>query len=168
MGDRVREALASALASRGAFDDAVVLDLFAGTGALSFESISRGASRALLIERDRRVARTIEQSAATLGITDATRVESIDLLADPERVAARLAQSPEAPFSLVFVAPPYKDVTLVSSLVTALARSGSIQPDGWIVLEHPTRTSLEVPDGLAERTRYRYGDTSILLAQVAE
>ena len=168
MSDRVREALASALASRGAFEDAKVLDLFAGTGALAFESLSRGAARAALVERDRRVARTIEESAQTLGLSDRARiVHGMDLLGPAETVAAKLAAFPEAPFSLVFVAPPYKDVGATVPLVRALTGSGALAPEGWVVFEHPTRTALQVPDGLAEEARYRYGDTSILLLRAS-
>ena len=61
--DRAREALGSALESRGAFDDAHVLDLFAGTGALGFEALSRGASDAVMVDCDPRVVRQIKQSA---------------------------------------------------------------------------------------------------------
>ena len=167
MSERAREALASALASRGALAGASVLDLFAGTGALSFEAISRGAARALLVERDRAVARTIGESAKQLGIAAEVRVLSLDLLADPESVAERVAESAEAPFSLIFVAPPYRDVPRISPLVTAVVRCGALTEGAWVVLEHATRTPLEAPEGLAEAARYRYGDTSILLAQVA-
>ena len=164
MSDRVREALASALASRDAFEDAAVLDLFAGTGALAFESLSRGARCAVLVERDRRVARTIAESAGTLGLADRARVVAgMDLLGAAEPVVEEVAAFPEAPFSLVFVAPPYKDVPATVPLVSTLAASGVVAEGGFLVFEHATRTALAVPDGLAEDARYRYGDTSILL-----
>lgn len=168
MSERVREALASALEARNAVAGTSVLDLFAGTGALSFEAISRGAARALLVERDPRVARTIERSAASLGIAAETRVLRLDLLADPSAVAARLAAAPEAPFDLVFFAPPYADVPAAVPLVEALVPSGALTAEALVVLEHPTRTPLSVPAGLASVSRYRYGDTSLLLAQVTE
>ena len=66
--DRVREALSSALESRGAFGDAVVLDLFAGTGALSFEALSRGAASAVLVDRDSRAIRELHEAEAQGGI----------------------------------------------------------------------------------------------------
>ncbi len=167
MAERVREALASALEARGAIAGASVLDLFAGTGALSFEAISRGAERALLVELDRRTGRTIEKSAAALGIGSQARVLPLDLWGDPATVAARLAAAPEAPFSLVFVAPPYKDVSRIPSLVGAVVRAGALTEEAFVVLEHPTRTPLDPPVGLATVARYRYGDTSLILAQVS-
>lgn len=166
MSERVREALASALESRDGIAGANVLDLFAGTGALSFESISRGAAQALLVEHDRKTARTIERSAAQLGIDDRVRVVSLDLFAAPDAVASRLAAAPEAPFGLAFVAPPYKDVPRTPPLVEALVRAQVFTTDSLVVLEHATRTPLDVPHGLVSVARYRYGDTSLLLAQV--
>ena len=88
--DRVREALASALQARDAFDGACVLDLFAGTGALSFEALSRGASHAVLVDRDSRTVRQITQSAKELGLGEKVHAVRLDLLSDPASAVSKL------------------------------------------------------------------------------
>src|SRR5688500_3166544 len=158
MSEPARGALADALASRGILDGARVLDLFAGTGALSFEAISRGADRALLVDHDRDAARSIRASADKLGIVDRVRVVSRDLLSDPDHVAADLAQAVEARFSLVSVAPPDPHTPATRALAAAMAASGAPRGGACVVTEHPARIPLPCPAGLAAAARYRYGD----------
>src|SRR3954469_11678765 len=98
---RVREAVFSALDARGALVDASVLDLYAGTGALAIEALSRGAQSAVLVERDRNVAATARLNLETTGFARAGRVEVRDVVAFTKR------PPPEAPFDIVFCDPPY-------------------------------------------------------------
>lgn len=168
--ERVREAIASALDARGAFATDVVLDLFAGTGALAFEALSRGAKRALLVERDRRVARAIEKSAAELGLADRVRVAVVDLSRAAPAVE-RIAAADGGPFGLVFADPPYDEIDSVRPLLSALAAKGALGEGAWVVIEHAAKrppsfvTGAETLVGLDSVSTYRYGDTAVVIAR---
>jgi 16S rRNA (guanine966-N2)-methyltransferase len=162
--ERVREALASALEARDAIAGATVLDLFAGTGALAFEALSRGAGRAVLVDRDRRALAAIARDAETLGLGDRVRTRPADLLAkDPERIAVLLRR--DGPFTLVFIDPPYAEVARIPPVVGALVAAGALTPGALVVLERASRSPAP-PMGLASVAAYRYGDTAIDVGRV--
>jgi 16S rRNA (guanine966-N2)-methyltransferase len=161
--DRVREALGSALQARDAFAGAHVLDLFAGTGALGFEALSRGAVDLVSIESDRRAVRAIRENAESLGLSDRTRALELDLLGPPDRVVTRLRAEATTPFTLVFADPPYAEIAGALSLITALHREGLLANRAKIVVEHGHRDRPERPDCFGELACYAYGDTSIAL-----
>jgi 16S rRNA (guanine966-N2)-methyltransferase len=174
----VREALASALESRGAFDGARVLDLFAGTGALSFEALSRGAAGAVVVDRDPRTIRQITQSATELGLGPEVRPVRVDLLGDPASAIAKLPATDEgfslvfvdAPYSeidLVFVDAPYSEIDSVRPLLDALVASERLTHGAWVVIEYPAACGWTWPNGLAPDADYRYGQTGISLGVYA-
>jgi 16S rRNA (guanine966-N2)-methyltransferase len=149
--DRVREALFSAL---GPIDGrARVLDLFAGSGALALEALSRGAAHAVLVEKDARAAAVIQRNLEALEI-------------DPDRAALRRRDALKAvrdareageSYDLVFLDPPYRLATglgpaLADSLVPVLA------PGARVIGESDRRTPLDLP-GLSTTFERRYGDT---------
>lgn len=154
--DRVREALFSSLAS---VTGARVLDLYAGTGALAIEALSRGAASAVLVENARPALVALRGNLATLGLTEVARVV-------PEPVArfvARAANLGENAFDLVFADPPYDCVDSAFEALETLAPS--FAPGVRIVLEHaskrPPRASAR-PIPLLEIVRTReYGDTAL-------
>ena len=158
--DRVREGLGSALASRGAFDGANVLDLFAGSGALSFEALSRGAHHAVLVDNDPRVLRDIKKSANELGLIESVRTVRADL-SDPETAAKRIAN--DHPFDLVFVDAPYASIPMVPPIINVLRHRMLLAVGAFIVVEHPTTHSWHWTNGLASEAEYRYGQTRISL-----
>lgn len=161
--ERVREAVASALEARDAFDGAAVLDLFAGTGALAFEALSRGAERATLADRDRRLVRSLERVARELDLGDRCAVRCVDLLGDPARACEMLA--PDGPFTLLFADPPYAEVAKVPPLLQALVAGGVLAPGAWVALEHAVQQPPpHLP--LASVARYRYGGTAVVLGTV--
>jgi 16S rRNA (guanine966-N2)-methyltransferase len=122
--DRTRETLFSMLASRlGSFEDLRVADLFAGSGALAFEAMSRGARSATLVESDSAARRAITSNAATLGA-------EITLLAHS---ALALRPAP-VPFDLVLADPPYKPGSGTAAR-TAVEEAGWVAPGGWLVIE---------------------------------
>ena len=160
--DRVRQALFNILGDR--IVDAAVLDLFAGTGAFALDAISRGASRAVLVEKDRRAVAVIRENVTTLDVEDRVTVKSFDVLQKPGRLA-ELAR----PFDVVFIDPPYRvteNVTpgsAIGDLLDVLFRDIVVRrPDGCVVLEHDRRATIDDvwecfrPDGC--RT---YGDTGL-------
>jgi len=143
-----------------------VLDLFAGTGALGFEALSRGASHAVLVDRDPRTVRQITQSAKELGLGTEAHAARLDLLSDPASAVSKLPTT-ESGFSLVFVDAPYSEIDSIPSLLDALAASGRLTPGAWLVVEHPAAHDWSWPNGLAPDADYRYGQTGISLGVYA-
>ncbi len=123
-GDRVRETLFNWLAP--ALPGARCLDLFAGTGALGLEALSRGAAEVVLVERDRRIADGLRGNLTTLAATDA-RVEVAD-------GAGYLQGRPTAPFEIVFLDPPYGS-GLLEVCCQRLATAGWLTPGAQIYIE---------------------------------
>ena len=157
--DRVREALFSALAARDILQGARVLDLYAGSGALGLEALSRGAERAVLVESDRRTATLIQANARSLELAGA-QVQARSVL-------EVLRGEPDAAYDLALLDPPYPlgEEELADTL-TALA---PWLADGALVVVERSSRSPEPrwPGGwVAERVR-RYGETAIWLAEPA-
>lgn len=141
-----------------------MLDLYAGTGALAFEALSRGASRAVLVDRDRRAIAAARRAATELGLADRVRLITLDLGRDPARAAERLAREAGGAYDLVLADPPYAEVDRVPPLLEALAARGAVAPDALVALEHATRQPPAALHGLASIASYEYGDTAVLLA----
>ena len=162
--DRVKEGLSSALQSRGAIVNADVLDLFAGTGALAFEMISRGARSALCIEWDKKCIATLQKNAESLGIAEKVRILRLDLLKQkPEIVTERIAQQ-RAEFGLVLADPPYAQTDSAMKLLDTLVARAVIAEKGWIAIEHAKRHPLPETALLSLVANYNYGDTCITIA----
>lgn len=157
--DRVREALFDALTARLGPDLGAgrVLDLFAGTGALGLEALSRGACRAVFVERDRPALRALASNIETLGATDRALVVAGD--AEGPVLARALA---DGPFALLLLDPPYRmDAAEVGEIV---GRSlGGLAPDAVIAWEHASGTRPEAPPGWTDDRTYRHGDTAVTL-----
>ncbi len=142
--DRVRETLFNWLAP--VVHGAVVLDAFAGAGALGFEAASRGAGTVTLVERDPRVAALLRSQAAELASTDSLRVVTADVL-------TWLREQPQSRFDLVFIDPPYARPELRTGLLQALIEGDHLTPGVLLYLEWPKReqdplTAMEM-DGLS-------------------
>lgn len=121
--DRVRETLFSMLSSRiGSFADLRVADLFAGSGALGLEALSRGAAEAVFVETDRTAAATIRSNAAKFGI----KAQIIS--------GSAFALPPSDPFDLIFADPPYAAGS-GTALVAAVVTAGWLAPSGWLSVE---------------------------------
>jgi 16S rRNA (guanine(966)-N(2))-methyltransferase RsmD len=154
-GDRVRVTLFDILGP--AVAGTRVLDLFAGTGAVGIEALSRGAARAVFVERDRDALRALRANLAALGLgRDAARVVGADALAALPVLAAS-----EAPFDLVFLDPPYAG-DLASKVLAALAGTPLVHAGTEVVVQHFTRTPPRAPAGLVPRREpRRFGDTTL-------
>jgi 16S rRNA (guanine966-N2)-methyltransferase len=145
--DRVREALFSML---GDVEGARVLDLYAGSGALGIEALSRGAAAATFVERDARAVAAIERNLAAVGV-------EAELIRDD---AVRFMARSEGEFDLVFCDPPYDSATAVAGTLTERLPALTA-PDARIVTESDKRNPLDLPFPLLrERT---YGDTRIAI-----
>jgi 16S rRNA (guanine(966)-N(2))-methyltransferase RsmD len=155
--DRVREALFGILESAGVVRGARVLDLYAGTGALGLEALSRGAARAILVESAREALAAVRGNVASLDLDDRARV----LAGDVRDVVRRLEG--EAPFDLVLADPPWAlvDTGEVARALGGLAASPLLAVDGLVVLEHSSRGAPPAVEGLAPQQTRRYGDASL-------
>ncbi len=150
-GDRVREAAFSLI---GRLDGDVVLDLFAGSGAMGLEAISRGASRAVFVESDRDACRALNANLDKLRLTGAT-VLCTDAQAALASEVARGRQ-----YDLVLADPPYETFSrLQPALATYLP--AVLADDGLLVLETAAKVEPELP--LVKRTSRRYGSARLTL-----
>lgn len=145
--DRVRETLFNWLGM--ATPGARVLDLFAGTGALGLEALSRGAGEAVLVERDPRVARALTDNLATLGI-DRAEVKVAD--------ARHFLAEPPRSFTLAFVDPPFRQ-GLAAPCCAAL-EAGWLAEEAWIYVETESTLAPEVPAGWRLHREVRAGDST--------
>jgi 16S rRNA (guanine966-N2)-methyltransferase len=153
--DIVREAMFSALDARGAIVDAVVLDLYSGSGALAIESLSRGAARALLVEHDKAALDAVVRNVEHLGITKQARVARGDVVSFLDAPPPK-----EAPFDLVFADPPYDtEAAAVDDLLRALTEPGWLTEEAMIAVERPARAEVHPPVGLRACWERTFGDT---------
>ncbi|MDQ4007393.1 MAG: 16S rRNA (guanine(966)-N(2))-methyltransferase RsmD [Actinomycetota bacterium] len=157
--DRVREAVFSALeAAVGSWAGVRFLDLYAGSGAVGLEAVSRGAAHATLVEQHRRTAGVARRNVQALGLPG---VEV--LVARAESLVAGPPREPHDPYDIVFLDPPYdlaEDV--VTSVLARLVDQGWLAPHAVVVVERSGRgPDLAWPPGLrGDRTR-RYGETAV-------
>ena len=147
--DRLREALFNVLAPR--IDGAVFLDAYAGTGSVGIEALSRGAARAVFIEKSLAAAKVIQENVATLGIEDRVTIVR-------KRSLAALSQF-EA--DIYFLDPPYTEPAEYNSALTLLGER-TLRPEALVLAQHATRLQLADSFGRLRRTRMlTHGDNTI-------
>lgn len=158
--DRVRESMFNILEhgiEGGDLDGARVIDLFAGTGALGIEAVSRGAAFALFVEDAADARALIRSNVEALGLTGATRIFRRD--------ATDLGPAGTmAPFSLAFLDPPYGR-GLGEKALAALSDGGWLVPGAVVVLEERADVDVALPEGFSERDRRRWGDTQAVFGR---
>ncbi|WP_030566889.1 16S rRNA (guanine(966)-N(2))-methyltransferase RsmD [Streptomyces aureocirculatus] len=161
--DRAREGLFSTWqALQGTLDGARVLDLYAGSGAVGLEALSRGAAHALLVEADARAARTIRENIKALGLpgAEARAGKAAQVIADT---------TPGTPYDLVFLDPPYAvgDDDLQEILLT-LRSGGWLTDDALVTVERSTRGGdFGWPDGFEGLRSRRYGEGTFWYGRAA-
>jgi 16S rRNA (guanine966-N2)-methyltransferase len=155
--DRVREALFSAVESMVDLEGARFADLYAGSGAVGLEALSRGASHALLVESDARAARAIRDNIVTLRVGPAARLVT-------GKVAQVLAAPPDGgPYDVVFADPPYSVTTdEMIELQQDLVANDWLTKDAVVVLERARRDGpMNWVEGVTGDRSKRYGDTTL-------
>ncbi|WP_447976773.1 16S rRNA (guanine(966)-N(2))-methyltransferase RsmD [Candidatus Nitrospira bockiana] len=157
---RVKEALFSILGDR--IPGSTFLDLYAGTGAVGIEALSRGARRAAFVESDAQSVRLLHANVERCGLSAQSDIR-------PSSVDAFLAHGGGRDvFDIVFADPPYGDER-AAALLPSLSRSAIIGPHTIVILEHPAKQQPPAHVGRLVRTRqYRYGDTMLSLFQATD
>lgn len=150
--ERAREALFNILAHgrfapAPVFEEARVLDVFAGTGAFGLEALSRGARFATFIEKDREAREALAANIKALGETSSTRLLAVDATAPPRA---------DGPYDLIFLDPPYRS-GLAAPALAALSRTGWLGPGALVVVELAAREGFELPEGFVSLEDRRYG-----------
>jgi 16S rRNA (guanine966-N2)-methyltransferase len=158
--DRVREAVFSALQARRDLDGARVLDLYAGSGALGLEALSRGAAHVRFVESDRRATAVLRRNVEALGLAGrggtAAQVSTAD-------VPVVLRGDPGLPYDVVLADPPYAlDDSALGGVLSALVGGGWLAPTALLVVERSAKALTPAwPAGVSALTHRRYGDTVV-------
>lgn len=155
--DRVREALFSAIGTMTDLVGARFADLYAGSGAVGLEALSRGASHVLLVESDARAARTIRENIAALRVVADARLVTA-------KVATALATPPDGPgYDVVFADPPYAVTDdQLRAVLDTLVTNGWLAPDAVVVVERSARgPALSWVEGITAERGRRYGETML-------
>lgn len=151
--DRVREAIFDILGAQRRFQR--VLDLFAGTGSLGIEALSRGAQEAVFIEQGKAAIAALKSNLKALGLGSRCWVIHLPV----KKGISLLAERGEV-FDLIFIDPPYGE-GVVEETLQEVVRREILSPDGVIVVEHATRYAVIPPPRLVIANRRRYGDTTV-------
>jgi 16S rRNA (guanine966-N2)-methyltransferase len=155
--ERLREAIFDILGHRypGRIEGRRVVDLFAGSGALAIEALSRGARFALLVDNGTDARALLRANVEALALGGVTRIWRAD--------ATKLGAAPAAgPFALAFLDPPYGQ-DLAGATLASLVAGGWLEPDALCVVEEESRAAIVAPPGLAVLDERVYGDTRITI-----
>jgi len=149
---RVKQTVFDILVNRMDLAGARVLDLFAGSGSLGIEALSRGASRVVFVEENEQAASCIEDNLELLGCVASAEIHSVDAMA---------FHAPEGrPFDLVFADPPYA-FSSTPEIPGMIASEGMLRRDGYLVIEHSTGTEFPANDTYAVGPVKRFGRTAV-------
>lgn len=137
-----------------------VLDLYAGTGAIGIEALSRGAGWADFVERDRAMARAISENLANTRLGERAQLHVMD--------AAKAMDTLSGPYDVIFMDPPYADES-VDRVVDLIDEKGLCGDEGMVIVEHARRRPLEGRyGGLVLQREKSYGDTMLSIFQMEE
>jgi len=155
--DSVRGAIFTTLNSlAGPLDGRIVLDAFAGSGALSMESLSRGARHVVMVEQNPRAFRSCAENISTFNCSDRATLKRSDVF------KLNFVKTANYPFDLVLLDPPYSiSPQNVAKLLQQLATAEMLAPSAIVVYEHDRSTTLEPPVGFAKIKEKEYGSTHI-------
>lgn len=154
--ERVRQTLFNMLVNRMDLAGVDVLDLFAGSGSLGFEALSRGARRIVFVERDPDALRHLETNAAALGCLGAVEILSEDAL--------HYVRSADASFALVFADPPYA-YTETATLPGEIFAHGRVASGGYLLIEHAATVRFEASGWYTVGPEKKFGRTHVTFFQ---
>jgi 16S rRNA (guanine(966)-N(2))-methyltransferase RsmD len=142
--DLAKESLFNILTNRIDLTDKVALDLFAGTGAISYEFISRGCKEVIAVERNFHCIRFIKETSEQLDMVTLKTIKA-EVFGFLNRVSTR--------FDVIFADPPY-DLERIDQISPAVFQNGLLNSDGWLVIEHPKETDLSQQPNFFDHRRY--------------
>jgi len=162
--DRVKEALFSTLTSRfGSFDGLIVLDLFAGSGGLGIEALSRGAARAVFVDCHPDSIALTKSNLLLTGLADSATLVMMEASKALKRFSAE-----GMIFDIIVVDPPYSDIELTLNILKLLAELAPLTASGVIVFEAGSRSEPKLPDIFHLCSRKVYGDTALTIFDLAK
>jgi len=162
--DRVKEALFSSLGSRfGSFNGLTVLDLFAGSGALGIEALSRGAATAVFVDSHPDSLLLVRKNLELTSLARSAEILRFDVI----KAVAHL-EAGDKRFDIIFADPPYAEKELAEQLLLLLAAGSVLSAGGIIVLETDSKADLLLPGDLALLNKRIYGDTAVWLLAAAD
>ena len=163
--DRLRETLFNILGPQAA--GARFVDLYAGTGAVGIEALSRGAAHAVFIEKHAPAAALIRQNLEALGVTTGATVLAVDALRGLEMLAARHAADPAWAADIVFLDPPWAEEAEYARVLAFLGAGNFLAPDARVIVEHRNKLALPERFGKLLRTRrLEQGDAALSFYQL--
>ena len=152
--DRAKQTMFDILSNRVDFSGIEVLDLFAGSGSLGLEAISRGAQSAVFVEKSLKSISVLEQNIASLGCADQCTIHQADVFWYLKNVRHR--------FDILFVDPPY-NLERITELPAALYEASVTKPSAYIVMEHSKETPVEISETMYDIIKKPFGQTTMLI-----
>lgn len=154
--DRAKQTIFDILSNRLEFDGIEVLDLFAGSGSLGLEAISRGARNVVFVDKAQQSLRALESNITTLGCSDQCTAYTADVF--------WFLKNTHRAFDLVFVDPPYR-LERIEDLPNAIYESPVVKEGTIIVMEHSKESQVVVSETMYDITRKPFGQTTVLILQ---
>jgi 16S rRNA (guanine966-N2)-methyltransferase len=152
--DRAKQTIFDILSNRVVFEDLEVLDLFAGSGSLGLEAISRGAKNATFIDKSRKPLDVLEKNIETLGCESQCSVYQAEVFWYLKNI--------KRTYNLIFADPPYK-LENIGHLPNAIYDSGAVRHGSYVVMEHSRESMIELDDQKYEFLRKPFGQTTVLI-----
>lgn len=160
--DRAKEAIFNILGDT--VREADVLDLYAGTGSLGIEALSRGGRLAVFVDHDQRALKSLDQNLKKTGLEEQTQVFKADVIQ-----VLKSLQKDKRQFDLIFLDPPYRiDLAVLERVLSSLGRFNLLTQRGKIVLEHSSRNDISIPKELELVDKRKYGDTAWTILKAKE
>ena len=154
--DRAKQTIFDILTNRIEFDGLQILDLFAGTGSLGLEAISRGAASVTFIDSSRDALTLLQKNVAALHCDDRCTLYQADVFWYLKNTRSR--------YDVVFADPPYR-LEKIGTIPRALHESGVLKKDACIVMEHSRESTIELDENVFEIVRRPFGQTTVLILQ---
>ena len=151
--DRAKEAVFSMIQFR--VPNSIFLDLFSGSGSIAIEASSRGAMKAIAVEKDQDAIKVIKTNLETLSIGNVDVIRS--------EVSSFLSSSKGKKFDFIFMDPPYDQIDLVNNSLDLIKKNELLKDGGWIILETSNANKVLIPKGLVKVKDRKYGKSSIIV-----
>lgn len=157
--DRTKEMIFNVLGDE--VRDALIIDLFAGTGSLGIEALSRGAAKAIFVEKNRRAQAIIQQNLEKTGFTESAELHPLPV--------ERFLKGRVPTADIIFADPPYEE-PWAARLLRAIVERQLLAPAGWLVLEHSQGEHVDAPDvdWMVLKSQKRQGETRVSFFQYVE